>query len=121
MIINGLQIDETEVLDLGRDGSVCTVSDLIDYVVNNPAEFRKETKFGGQVRSCHKGYEDRGECCCECDLQLKISVCKCAMCSKVEGYICIAEHRLEDNYSCDYRTKEHGICELFTERKVKKG
>lgn len=45
MIINGLQIDETEVLDLGRDGSVFTVSDLIDYVLDNPDEFRPGAKL----------------------------------------------------------------------------
>ena len=49
MIINGLQIDETEVLDYPfLRGTVFTVSDLIDYVSANPDEFRKQTKFKPQ-------------------------------------------------------------------------
>lgn len=39
MIINGMQIDETEVLDCSKGGTVFTVRDLIDYVINNPGEF----------------------------------------------------------------------------------
>ncbi|MBU0977967.1 MAG: hypothetical protein KKD18_06115 [Nanoarchaeota archaeon] len=40
MIINGIQIDETEVLDSNYEkGTVFRVSDLIDYVLNHPDEF----------------------------------------------------------------------------------
>ena len=64
--------------------------------------------------ACEKGYH--GMCCCECGFQLKISVCKCVKCSKVEGYICIAGHRVDDSYLCYYKTEKHGTCEIFYQR-----
>ncbi len=48
MTIGGHQINEGEIIDTGYDGSDFTVSDLIDYVLNNPDEFRKEIKFNPQ-------------------------------------------------------------------------
>lgn len=40
MIINNMQIDETEVLDCDYEkGIIFKVSDLIDYVLSHPEEF----------------------------------------------------------------------------------
>ena len=44
MIINGMQIDETEILG-STSSRVFTVSDLIGYVLENPGEFQKKSKF----------------------------------------------------------------------------
>ena len=66
--------------------------------------------------ACDKGY--RGECCCECEHRLKISVCSCSVCSKAEGYICILYHAMDHNYLCTHFSKKHGACEMFTVRKT---
>lgn len=41
MIINGMQIDETTILDDYDKAKPFTVSDLINYVLDNPGEFQK--------------------------------------------------------------------------------
>lgn len=65
---------------------------------------------------CDKGYQ--GDCCCLCEYQLKIHVCGCGKCSKVEGYICIVRYDDQYEYSCTYKTNQHGCCELFRRKKV---
>ena len=42
MIINGIQIDETAVLVVDDKANPFRVSDLIEYVLDNPSEFRKD-------------------------------------------------------------------------------
>lgn len=54
-----------------------------------------------------------GQCCCNCNYQLKIEVCSCSCCSKVEGYICIANHVLEDHHKCSHSVDKHGLCEIW--------
>jgi len=65
--------------------------------------------------TCKFGYQ--GDCCCECEHQLKIHVCRCGHCPTTEGYVCIVRHSIDHDYHCIYKTDEHGICELFTPRK----
>lgn len=65
--------------------------------------------------ACEEAY--RGQCCCECNSRLTISMCSCGRCPTIEGYVCIVEHKVEDNYSCMYQATEHGLCEMFVERK----
>jgi len=64
--------------------------------------------------ACCKGY--RGECCCECEYQLKIHICDCGRCSDVEGYICIISHIIDKDYACYYRNNKHGCCEMFIKK-----
>ncbi len=45
---NGLQVDETTILNVDGNNRIFMVSDLIDYVLDNPGEFRKQTKFNPQ-------------------------------------------------------------------------
>ncbi len=58
------------------------------------------------------------ECCCNCEYQRWIKVCRCTSCSKIQGYICIAFHELASTYTCSYSVSEHGRCELWT---IKRG
>ncbi|MFW9872701.1 MAG: hypothetical protein ACFFG0_06320 [Candidatus Thorarchaeota archaeon] len=68
--------------------------------------------------ACDKGY--KGECCCECEYQLKIHVCSCPICSKVEGYICILFRLLDGEYLCHHKISEHGACECFIKKQPNK-
>ena len=64
--------------------------------------------------ACVKGY--RGECCCECEYQLKIHVCSCPSCPKIEGYVCTMFHVVDHDYMCSYSLKKHGCCEMFIKK-----
>ncbi len=64
MIIDGHQIDETEVLDIGQDGSVFTVSDLIEYALNNPTAFRE--KEDRCVCPSYIWWHSESGLCCRC-------------------------------------------------------
>lgn len=61
--------------------------------------------------ACEKGF--RGDCCCVCEYHLKISVCGCPVCPKIEGYICTLYHQIDHDYSCTYSQNEHDMCECF--------
>lgn len=65
--------------------------------------------------ACDKGY--KGDCCCECEYQLKIYICDCGKCPIVKGYICTLYHNLDHNYLCRYYPQKHGACECFILRK----
>ncbi len=41
MVINGLQINETEVLNLDKNGNTFTVNDLISFILENAEAIKK--------------------------------------------------------------------------------
>lgn len=41
MIINGMQINETEVLNISEAGNTFTVSDLIEFILDNAEAIKK--------------------------------------------------------------------------------
>lgn len=63
----------------------------------------------------YSGY--KGECCCNCEHQLEISTCSCPSCSKVEGYICLMYHVVDNSYKCSHSYSKHGLCEMWTKKK----
>ncbi len=65
-----------------------------------------------QVRKCQGVH--RGQCCCKCEHQYKIHVCRCGICSTVEGWICLGflKEPPGDRIAI-HKTKEHGLCELY--------
>lgn len=114
----------TKNLEKGRKTMInrCIIcNQLLDppYVVEGIDQYLGgmcgECKEDERDVNCDKGY--KGECCCRCEYQLKIDVCSCPVCPKIEGYICLAFHIIDHSYLCVYKTSEHGCCEMFSPKR----